>query len=76
MGRAALRANGIPGPEIDRVEREYRSRDCERLERQAASGDIKAGWESAFTAERGLQDDDAAAQPNRRTVADNLPAPE
>jgi monovalent cation:proton antiporter-2 (CPA2) family protein len=76
MGRAALKANGIPASEIDRVEREYRSRDCERLERQAISGDIKAGWERAFTPERGLPDDDAAAQPSRRTVADNRPAPE
>src|SRR5207302_5231580 len=29
MGRAALKANGIGGSEIDRVEREYRRRDCE-----------------------------------------------
>ena len=54
MGRAALKANGIPKPEIERVEREYRSRDCERLERQAETGDIKAGWESAFAADRPL----------------------
>ena len=54
MGRAALRANGIPKEEIARVEREYRSRDCERLERQAATGDLKAGWERAFTPERPL----------------------
>jgi glutathione-regulated potassium-efflux system protein KefB len=76
MGRAALKANGIPAPEVDRVEREYRSRDCERLERQAASGDIKAGWERAFTPERGLPDDDAVAQPSRRAVADSGRAPE
>jgi monovalent cation:proton antiporter-2 (CPA2) family protein len=54
MGRAALKANGIPRDEIERVEREYRSRDCERLERQAATGDIKAGWDRAFTPERPL----------------------
>jgi glutathione-regulated potassium-efflux system protein KefB len=54
MGRAALRANGIANEEIARVEREYRSRDCERLERQAATGDIKAGWDRAFTPERPL----------------------
>jgi voltage-gated potassium channel Kch len=76
MGRAALKANGIPAPEVDRVEREYRSRDCERLERQATSGDIKAGWERAFTPERGLPDDDAVAQPSRRAVADSGRAPE
>jgi monovalent cation:proton antiporter-2 (CPA2) family protein len=54
MGRAALKANAIPRDEIERVEREYRSRDCERLERQAATGDIKAGWDRAFTPERPL----------------------
>ena len=76
MGRAALKANGIPASEIDRVDREYRSRDCERLERQATSGDIKAGWERAFTPERGLPDDDGAPQPSRRAVADTGRAPE
>ena len=54
MGRAALRASGIPKEEIERVEREYRSRDCERLERQVETGDIKAGWDRAFTPERPL----------------------
>jgi len=54
MGRAALKASGVDRDEIERVEREYRSRDCERLERQAATGDIKAGWESAFAADRPL----------------------
>ncbi|MES2137358.1 MAG: monovalent cation:proton antiporter-2 (CPA2) family protein, partial [Pseudomonadota bacterium] len=54
MGRAALRASGIAGDEIDRVESEYRMRDCERLERQTETGDIKAGWERAFTPERAL----------------------
>ena len=58
MGRAALRASGIPRDEIGRVEREYRSRDCERLERQAATGDIKAGWERAFTPERPLPEEE------------------
>ena len=41
MGRAALKANGIEQAEIDRVDREYRMRDCERLERQAETGDLK-----------------------------------
>jgi voltage-gated potassium channel Kch len=59
MGRAALKASGIDGSEIDRVEREYRSRDCERLERQAETGDIKAGWERAFTPDRSLPDEEA-----------------
>ena len=58
MGRAALRASGIDGIEIDRVEREYRSRDCERLERQVETGDIKAGWERAFAPDRTLPDEE------------------
>jgi len=54
MGRAALKASGVQRGEIERVEGEYRSRDCARLERQAATGDIKAGWESAFAEDRPL----------------------
>jgi len=58
MGRAALRANGIAAAEIQRVEREYRMRDCARLERQAATGDLRAGWETAFTPERALPEEE------------------
>jgi glutathione-regulated potassium-efflux system protein KefB len=54
MGRAALKASGIEKSEIDRVDREYRMRDCDRLERQSASGDLKAGWETAFAPDRPL----------------------
>jgi hypothetical protein len=61
MGRAALRASGIPREEIERVEREYRSRDCERLERQAATGDLKAGWDRAFAPERPLPGEEVPA---------------
>src|SRR4029077_13122925 len=50
MGRAALKASGIDGTEAERVEREYRMRDCDRLERQSATGDLHAGQETAFTA--------------------------
>ena len=50
MGRAALRASGIPGEEVERVDREYRMRDCDRLERQGATGDLHAGEELAFSA--------------------------
>jgi len=57
MGKAALRASGIAPGEIDRVEREYRLRDCERLERQAESGDLHAGEERSF-ASGPLPDDD------------------
>lgn len=59
MGRAALQASGIDAREIERVEREYRSRDCERLERQAKTGDIKAGLERAFGPDRALPDEEA-----------------
>jgi voltage-gated potassium channel Kch len=59
MGRAALKASGIAQAEIERVEREYRGRDCERLERQAATGDLKAGWENAFSPDQSLPDDGA-----------------
>jgi voltage-gated potassium channel Kch len=58
MGRAALKASGIDGSEVDRVEREYRGRDCERLERQSATGDIRAGWERAFAPGRALPDEE------------------
>ncbi|MEO6225844.1 MAG: cation:proton antiporter [Sphingomicrobium sp.] len=56
MGRAALKASGIDDFEINRVDREYRMRDCERLERQSATGDIKAGWDRAFAEDRSLPD--------------------
>lgn len=54
MGRAALKLSGIDPQEIDRVEREYRGRDCERLERQTATGDLAAGLERSFTPDRAL----------------------
>jgi voltage-gated potassium channel Kch len=56
MGRAALKAHGIGAGEVDRVDGEYRMRDCERLERQRETGDIKAGWERSFAADRPLPD--------------------
>jgi glutathione-regulated potassium-efflux system protein KefB len=57
MGKAALRASGIDPRETERVEREYRMRDCERLERQEESGDIRAGWETSFGQDRPLADE-------------------
>ena len=58
MGKRALKAVGIEPGEIDRVDREYRMRDCERLERQSATGDLHAGDERSFSAERFLPDSD------------------
>jgi len=57
MGKAALRASGIEPREIDRVEREYRLRDCDRLERQRETGDVREGWETSFGEDRPLPDE-------------------
>jgi voltage-gated potassium channel Kch len=67
MGRAALKASGMDKSEIDRVDREYRMRDCQRLERQSASGDLHAGLGLSFSADRALPDEKAqpAADPAR-----------
>jgi len=64
MGRAALKISGIEQAEIDRVESAYRSRDCERLERQSAAGDVRAGWETAFGADRPLPEEEGIATPS------------
>ena len=57
--RAALREAGLDSLEIDRVDREYRMRDCERLERQAETGDIRAGQERSFGPDRALPEEEA-----------------
>ncbi len=57
MGRKALKAVGIEPGEVERVDREYRLRDCERLERQSETGDLHAGQERAFGADRALPDE-------------------
>ena len=62
MGKAALRASGVAPGEIDRVEREYRLRDCDRLERQAETGDLHAGEERSFSS--GPLPDDAPPEPS------------
>jgi hypothetical protein len=58
MGRAALKASGVEQSEIDRVDRAYRLRDCERLELQSSTGDLHAGQERAFSAERALPEEE------------------
>ena len=57
MGRKALKAVGIEPGEVERVDREYRLRDCERLERQSETGDLHAGEERSFGADRALPDE-------------------
>ncbi len=56
MGREALMRLGISRAEADRVEREYRMRDCERLELQSSTGDLRSGRERTFSAENPLPD--------------------
>lgn len=58
MGKAALKAVGMEQEEVSRVEREYRGRDCERLERQSQTGDLHAGEERSFGPDRPLPDED------------------
>jgi glutathione-regulated potassium-efflux system protein KefB len=48
MGRSGLAAMGVEEEEAERVEREYRERDLQRLERQASSGDLHAMKERIF----------------------------
>ncbi len=57
MGREALLKLGVARREVERVEREYRDRDTERLERQSATGDLHAGIERMFGAGRSLPDE-------------------
>ena len=59
MGRAALEVMGVEQEEIDRVDFEYRLRDCERLEMQAATGDLRAGSDRSFGPNQSLPKNDA-----------------
>ena len=58
MGRAALEVMGVEPEEIDRVDFEYRLRDCERLELQAATGDMRAGSDRTFGPNQSLPKND------------------
>jgi glutathione-regulated potassium-efflux system protein KefB len=62
MGRAALRASGVDAREVERVDHEYRRRDCERLERQSRTGDLHAGEDHSFSPERPLDDEEIEAR--------------
>lgn len=65
MGREALLSLGVARREVMRVEQEYRARDDERLQRQSATGDLHAGKETIFAADRPIGDVEPAG-PNRR----------
>jgi monovalent cation:proton antiporter-2 (CPA2) family protein len=69
MGKAALKSAGVDAYEVERVDREYRSRDCERLERQSRTGDLHAGLDRSFAPERPLPDELTGDDP------DALPKP-
>ena len=49
MARLAMESTGVDSEEIDRTERLFRSRDCERLEAQIRSGDLRARIDNIFT---------------------------
>jgi monovalent cation:proton antiporter-2 (CPA2) family protein len=58
MGREALLALGVAEREAERVEREYRARDLDRLGAQTATGDLHAKSERMFRADRPLTDEE------------------
>jgi hypothetical protein len=74
MGRKALKMAGLSSEEVDEVERAYRNRDCERLERQAETGDLRAGVDRMFSDDRSL-DDGEGAEPKRELAPDKSQAP-
>lgn len=49
MARLAMESTGVDGEEIDRTERLFRARDCERLEAQRESGDFRARIDRIIT---------------------------
>ena len=58
MARQAMESAGVDSEEIDRTERLFRSRDCERLEAQIQTGDLRANIDRIFT-----QPEDEGARP-------------
>jgi monovalent cation:proton antiporter-2 (CPA2) family protein len=56
MAREALLKLGIDQQETERVEREYRQRDHERLQAQSGTGDIHAAKHRMFTPNRSLDE--------------------
>ncbi|NUS99568.1 MAG: sodium:proton exchanger [Sphingomonas sp.] len=57
MGREALMKLGISRREAERVEREYRDRDLERLDAQTVTGDLHAKFDRSFGVDRSLPDE-------------------
>ena len=57
MGREALIKLGTARREAERVEREYRERDLERLQAQTTTGDLHAGFDRSFAVDRPLPDE-------------------
>ena len=57
MGKEALLKLGLARREADRVEAAYRERDSERLERQSATGDLRAARDRMFGADSSLPDE-------------------
>jgi len=57
MGRKALMKLGVSRREAERVEREYRERDLERLEAQTVTGDLHAKSDRSFGVDRPLPDE-------------------
>jgi glutathione-regulated potassium-efflux system protein KefB len=62
MGREALALFCVDQDEVDRVEREYRRRDEERLDIQASSGDLHALKERMFSPDNPLPEDNPVAE--------------
>jgi monovalent cation:proton antiporter-2 (CPA2) family protein len=59
MGREALVRLGASRAEAEKVEREYRRRDSERLELQQSTGDLRSGREGIFNPDRGMPEETA-----------------
>jgi glutathione-regulated potassium-efflux system protein KefB len=60
MGREALLGFKFTDEEVDRVDREFRSRDKQRLEIQSATGDLHQREHLLFRPDRSLADENAA----------------
>ena len=63
MGRDALDALGVPLRDVDRIEREYRRRDDERLVAQSRTGDLRAQADTVFSEGRPFVNADDGPRP-------------